>query len=126
MVKDLKMIIHDYYTEVQKSFKTGKLDFSKLHFDENISVIGPNERFDGKKTVETMYSQLISIVTRFDIQRQYFDSDSCCTVMDCVTKSPPMPIATIEWILVRHGKIVEIHPVYDTKAWDLVMQAISK
>jgi hypothetical protein len=126
MSENVKKIISDYYNELQHAFNKGTIDFTKLHLDEKVSVIGPNEKFEGKKAVEEMYGQFIHIVSHFDIQRQYFDHESCCTVMNCVTRKPPIPIVTIEWILVRNGKIVEIHPVYDTDAWNKVMQAQAK
>lgn len=39
----IQRIIEDYYAELQKAFKTGKINFDNLHLDNNVSVIGPNE-----------------------------------------------------------------------------------
>ena len=113
----IKSIIDDYYSELQHAFITGKIDFKKLHLADNVQVIAPTESFVGKKTVENMFIAFITVVKHFDIQRQYCDNESCCTVMDCVTKRSPYHIATIEWIKVVDDKITEIHPVYDTLAW---------
>jgi hypothetical protein len=117
METGIKKIISDYYTEIQRRFKGGELDFSRLHLDENVRVIGPNERFEGKQQVEEMFSLFISMVDRYELKRQYFDHDSCCTLLNCVTRSPALSILTVEWILIKQGKIVEIHPIYDTAAW---------
>jgi hypothetical protein len=121
----LKGIINNYYSELQQAFKTGTIHFEKLHLDDHVKVIAPTERFEGKETVQEMFKQLITVVDHFDIQRQYYDNESCCTVMDCVTKFPPYHIATIEWILVADNKVTEIHPVYDTLAWQELIQNIS-
>lgn len=126
MSETVKNVIRDYYIELQKSFKTGVIDFSKLHFDDNIKVVGPNERFDGKKKVEEMWQQFVPMVSHYDVKKQYFDEDSACTVLDCVVKSPQRAVATVELIFVKNGKITEIRPIYDTLAWQEIMQAPSQ
>jgi hypothetical protein len=123
MSSDPKSIVTEYYNELQNAFKTGKIDFAKLHFDDAVSVIGPNEQFLGKRVVQEMYLQFIQMVARFDITKQYFDQDSACTAMDCVMRSPQVAIATIEIIFVKSGKIHEIRPVYDTLAWQKVIES---
>ena len=117
MKNNTNEIITDYYTELQKAFRTKQLDFSKLHLADNIRVIGPNESFEGKAVVEAMYAQFIQIMTRFDIKHQYIDQDSACTILDCVTSTPAGSVLTAEWLLVKEGRIVEIYPIYDSAAW---------
>lgn len=112
-----KEIILAYYVELQKGFRTKKLDATKLHLDDNVKVIAPNERFEGKQNVEQMLINFIGIVDRFDIQKQYFDENSCCTILDCVTSTPAGTVLTTEWIKVKEGRIVEIYAIFDTAAW---------
>ncbi len=114
---NMKEIIYDYYQEIQKAFKTKQLDCSNLHLANDICVIGPNESFAGKETVETMLKQFVMIVNHFDFKRQYFDQDSACTILDCVTNTPAGTVPTMEWMLVKNGRITEIHLIYDTAAW---------
>jgi hypothetical protein len=124
MANNVKDIINSYYEELQKGFKTGKLNFDKLNLAPNVSIIGPNESFSGEETIKTMFQQFISMVNRFEIKRQFFDQDSSCTVLDCVTKSPVGAIPTVEWILVKNGRIVEIRVYYDTVQWAKVLQNV--
>lgn len=116
-----KKIINDYYSSLQHAFKTGVLSSEKLHLADDVKVIVPNERFEGKATVESMLKELVKVVDHYDIQRIYYDHEGACVVMDCVVKLPPYHIATIEWFLIKNGKIAELHPVYDTLAWEKLM-----
>ncbi len=123
MNANVKSIAADYYSEMQRAFKSGTINFANLHLDDNIRMIGPNEKCEGKKTVEDMLKMFITMVNNFDIKRQYFDEESCCTILDCVVKSPRRAIGTVELMMIKNGKIVEMRLIYDTLAWQEVMQA---
>lgn len=110
-------VISDYYTELQKAFRIKKLDFNKLHLDEQVRIIGPNESFEGFQNVKEMFFKFIAIVDKFNIKKQYFDEDSSCTVLDCVTSTPAGTVLTTELINIKEGRIVEIYIIYDTAAW---------
>ena len=126
MSNNIKKIVESYYNELGQAFKSGVINFANLNLDDQVSVIAPTEKFAGKDVVQNMLKELVKIVEHFDIQRKYFDEESACIVMDCVVKYPPYHIATIEWMLIKDGKIMEIHPVYDTVAWQKLLENIPR
>ena len=118
MTENVKKVISDYYDEMHKAFKTGTLDCSKLHLADEVAIIEQHTKVEGRKGVEEMLKGFAKIVDHFDIKRQFFDHDSCCTFLYCITKSPRLSVVTVEWIIVKNGKIVELHPVFDTRVWE--------
>jgi hypothetical protein len=111
-------IVSDYYSEMQRGFRNGKLDFKRMHLSDDIAVIGPNERFEGIETVSVMLQeQLLPITERFDFLHQFFDTNQACTLLNCVTKTPAGTVPVAEWIIIRSGKITEIRLFYDTTQW---------
>jgi len=121
MHRTIEELVKDYYNEMQQAFKTGHINLNKLHFAENILVLGPNEKHEGKKNVEKMYNEmLLPYMTRFEILHHYFDHNSACTILDCVTKTPAGVVPTVEWMKFKDGKIYEIQLYYDGAKWKKV------
>jgi hypothetical protein len=120
--RELKTVIRDYYSALQRAFKTKDLDGVKQCLAEDAHLIGIHEFFEGRESILDMFSKFIFMINTLDIQRQYFDHESSCTVMDIVTLIPDVRIAHIEWIVVKDGHVEQIHTVYDTKAWQKFMQ----
>lgn len=80
--------------------------------------------FTEKDAILKFMSSTISLVNKFEIRRQYFDHDSCCTVMDVITPIPDLHVNTVEWIVIRDGQIVEINAIFDVLASNRFMQLI--
>ena len=111
-------IVTDYYNEMQRGFRNGKLDFKRMHLSDDIAVIGPNERFEGIETVSVMLQdQLLPVTERFDFLHQFFDINQACTLLNCVTKTAAGTVQVAEWMIIRSGKITEIRLFYDTAQW---------
>ncbi len=112
MKVNVKNIAADYYSEIQRALKSGSINVAKLNLDDNIRIIKPRETFEGKKAVEEMFKTFISMMhnlgmVNLDIKRQYFDEESCCTILDGV----------VELMLIKNRKVVEIHFIFDAAAW---------
>lgn len=114
---DVRTISQIYYSELEKGFKTGALDVSKLHLAQNVSIIGPDERFEGKETVEKMFQGFAGLVSSCEIKKRYFDVDSACTIINFVSKNGSHSVMTAEIITVKNGEIVQMDVIYDTKQW---------
>jgi hypothetical protein len=120
--QELKTVIRDYYTGLQHAFKTKDLEPVKQCLAEHATLIGIHEFFEGKESILEMFGKFIFMIGKLDIQRQYFDHESSCTVMDIVTIIPEIRVSHVEWVVVKYGQVIEINTVYDTKAWQKFMQ----
>ncbi len=121
MPRQLKTVIRNYYSAIDYAFKTKDLEPVKRCLAENANFKGIHEFFEGRESILELFSKSIFQIDFFDIQRQYFDHESCCTVMDMVMTIPDIRVANIEWVVVKDGQVVEINTVYDAKAWQKFM-----
>lgn len=110
-------ILKQYYAIMQKAFVTKVLDTDTLPLTDDVSIIGPNERFDTISIVLPVLKQFIMIVNHVEIKKQFFNETSACTILDCVTSTPAASVPIVEWIEVKNGKIQVIHLYYDTAKW---------
>lgn len=124
MPRDLKKIIHDYYTELGRAYRTKELNPEKLHLNENAVLMGVSESFEGKEEIIKVYSNIMHLIQEQHIQHQYFDYESCCSILNNRSVIPEIYIRSMERIVVSHGHIIEIHILYDTTAWQNLMQLI--
>ncbi len=122
MVRELKTVVRDYYANLNRAFRTKELCPESLPLAEHANFIGINEFFEGKDRIIQLLSKTIFMIREFDIQRQYFDHESCCTVMEIITTIPDVRVSNIEWIVVKDGQVVEINTVYDARAWQQYMR----
>jgi hypothetical protein len=120
----LKKIIHDYYAELERAYRTKEFNPAKLHLDDDAVLIGVSEYFEGKQEIVKMYGNLIYLIQEQNILHQYFDHESCCSFFRNRSTVPEIYIKSTERIVVKHGYIVEIHIIYDTKAWQNLMQLL--
>lgn len=111
-------VVHQYYAEMQNSIKTNKLNYANLLFAEDAFLVGPAEKFVGRKALEPLYNQFISSLENFQIKRQVGTDESVCSIIVYKTKFSPQKIEMAEWIEVEEGKIVELRVYFDTTAWN--------
>lgn len=114
---DVRSIIESYYSEITRGFKTGNLDVAKLHLAETVSIIGPDERFEGKEIVEKMFTGFVGLVSTCEIKHQYFGTDSACTIINFVSKDGSHTVLTAEIITVKNSEIVKMEVIFDTAQW---------
>jgi hypothetical protein len=122
----LRRIIKEYYDELNKAMIIKELDPEKLHLAEHVKFIGINEYFEGKKNVVSMLKKSIFLMQRFEVKKQYFDHQSCCTLHDVVTQIPHIRVPSVDRITVHDGEIVEIYIIYDAKSWEKFMTIYMK
>jgi ketosteroid isomerase-like protein len=115
-------VVREYYGELKRSFKTKELFPNRLHLDDDAKLIGTNEFFDGKEAIVKTLENFIHLIKDCDIQHQYFDHESCCSILNMVTIIPEIEMKSTERIVVAGGKIIEIYVYYDTRAWQNLMQ----
>lgn len=124
MAPDLKKVIREHYAELKRAYKTKELHPARLHLAEDAKLIGNNEFFDGKQMIVKMFENFIQLIKDVDIQHQYFDHNSCCSVLESTSIIPEIQIRSIDRIVITDGEIVEIHVFYDTRAWQNLMQRL--
>ena len=117
----MRDITTKYYEVLRKAIDTGELSFEQIPFDEKISVIGPNERFDGIESVRKMYPFFIQLLKDFKIRQSFFSENSACFIIEFFPINNAPAILTAEWFQFNKGKISTITPIYDTAAWASVM-----
>lgn len=86
--------------------------------------MGVCEFFEGKEEIVKMYGNLMHLIQEQHIEHQYFDHESCCSIFRNRSTIPEIYIKSAERIVVSHGHIVEIHILYDTMAWQNLMQLL--
>jgi hypothetical protein len=120
----LKKFIHDYHAELERGYRTKEFNPAKLHLDDEAVLIGVSECFEGKQEIIKMFGNLIYLIQEQNILHQYFDHESCCSFFRNRSTVPEIYIKSTERLVVKHGNIVEIHILYDTKAWQNLMQLL--
>lgn len=113
MTQELKPIIADYYSELGSSYVKGVLRGEKLHLAENVKFKVPNEVFEGRDDVMRAISFTVPVFSCFEIHRQCFDEDSCCSILTHYTKYPCVPIPNTQFIQVKEGQIIEINMLHE-------------
>jgi hypothetical protein len=121
---DLKKVIREHYGELESGYKTKELNPDKLHLHDDAKLIGNNEYFDGKKTIIKIFENFIQLIKTVDIQHQYFDHNSCCTILVATSVIPAIQIRSTDRIVVSDGCITEIYVNYDARAWETLMHQV--
>ncbi len=124
MSKTLKTVVRDYYTALHHAYRTKDFEHLSRFFAEDGVVTAVNESFVGKEAALQFMTNVISLVENFEIQRQYFDHDSCCTLMRINTRIPNTFITNIEVIVLRDNQIVEIKSIFDALTWQRYLTLI--
>lgn len=124
MAIDLKKVIRDHYGELKRAYKTKELHPNWLHLHDDAKLIGTNDFFDGKETIIKVFENFIHLIKDVDIQHQYFDHNSCCTIQLLTSVIPEIQIKSTDRIVVADGSITEIYVYYDTRAWEILMHQL--
>ncbi len=124
MLKNIKTVARDYYLALEHAFKTKDFDRLKRFLADDCTLTAMSEFFVGKAATIQFMSSIIALINKFEIRRQYFDHDSCCTVMDIITPIPDLHVSNIEWIVIKDGQVVEINVVFDVQALNRFMQLV--
>jgi hypothetical protein len=124
VTKSIKTLARDYYAALAYAFKAKDSERLKGFLAADCKLTVLSESFIGKEAAFQFMSSMISLINRFEIRRQYFDHDSCCTVMDLITPIPDLHVSNIECIIIRDGQVVEINVVFDAQAWNRFMLLI--
>jgi hypothetical protein len=122
--KSIKTVARDYYAALDYAFKTKDFVRLKSFLADDCKFMVLSDSFIGKEAVFQFMSRMIALINKFEIRRQYFDHDSCCTVMDVITPIPDLHVSNIEWIVIRDGQVVEINAVFDAHAMNRFMHLI--
>lgn len=115
--RSIEEIVADYHTCLQQACLTGKINQMKLHFADDIAIVGPHHKLDGRVQVISKLEESLSHIEKISIVHQFFDRSSACTIADYVTKKPHERIPHVSWHKVKNGMIYEIHNFYDTEDW---------
>ena len=121
---DLKKIIREHYAELNRAYKSKELNGDRLNLHDDAKMVGISDYFDGKKAIVEVLGKCIQLMTEVEIQHQYFDHNSCCTIMTTSSIIPEIKIKSTDRMVVSDGCITEMYVYYDTKAWELLMQRL--
>jgi ketosteroid isomerase-like protein len=117
-------VVRDYYAALHHAYRTKDFERLSRFFAEDCVVTAVNESFEGKVAALQFMTNVIALIDRFEIQRQYFDHDSCCTLMKIYTRIPNTFITNIEVIVLRDNQIVELTAIFDTLTWQRYLTLI--
>lgn len=117
-------MVRDYYAALHYAYRTKDFERLSRFFAEDCLVTAVNQSFVGKKAAVQFLTNVISLIDNFEIQRQYFDHDSCCTLMEIYTRIPNTSITNIEVIVLRDNQIVELTAIFDALAWQRYLTLI--
>ena len=121
---DLKKVIREHYAELGRAYKSKVLNGDRLHLADDAKMIGISDYFDGKKAIVEVLGKCIHLMTHVEIENQYFDHNSCCTMMVTTSIIPEIKIRSTDRMVVSDGCITEIYVLYDTKSWETLMRRI--
>jgi len=124
LLKAIKIVARDYYLALDYAFRTKDFDRLRRFLADGCKLKALSASFTGKEAILKFMSSTISLVNTFEIRRQYFDHDSCCTVMDVITPIPDLHVNTVEWIVIKEGQVVEINAIFDVQASNRFMHLI--
>jgi hypothetical protein len=94
---------------------TGKdFDRARGFLHDDVSFVGPIERFSDADSYLASLRQLSGIVLGADKQHVFVDGDDVCVIYDL--KTAPVPSSrTCEWYHVRDGRIASVSVVFDAR-----------
>jgi hypothetical protein len=120
----VKKVTREYYAEYKRAAKTKELNPARLHLYENATLTGNYEFLDGKKAIIEALEKFFTLVSDANIQHQYFDHESSCTILDVITIIPEIVIKTTIRLVVVDEGITEIYIYYDTLPWKNLMHKL--
>jgi hypothetical protein len=116
--RSVEEIVADYFTCLTQGCDTGKLNLAKLHFAEDILVVGAHKRIEGRANVlKYMQEKLIPHLQKIVINHRVFDKQTECTIVDFITKEAHETVPAAILHKVKDGVIYEIHFFYDSAKW---------
>ena len=121
MKYDIKKTIREHYAELNRAYKSKELNGDRLGLHDDAVLIGIEDCFNGKAAIVEVLSKCINLMTHVEIHYQYFDHNSCCTMMTTTSVIPEIKIRSTDRMLVVDGYIVEMVTFYDRKAWQTLM-----
>ncbi len=126
--RSIEEIVADYYASLEAAFLTGKLNHAKLHFADDIVIMEPKERIEGKaQAIKMLEEKVVPFFSTISMQRQFADKGALCSIFDLHAKHQPKhnhPIVSVtHWHKVRNGMIYEMQAIYDTAQWKEAVKA---
>jgi hypothetical protein len=115
----------DVFVSYLERFTSGDVNGAAELLADDFAFEGPMIQTTGKAEFLAGSSPLGSIMRGFEMRRQWIDGDEVCSVYDFKIETPlgagSIPMA--EWSVVRDGKIVSSHLVFDTAALTALVSA---
>lgn len=103
----------------------GRLDELERYVHEDATFAGAGmAQLDGLPAIRAALGRLSPILERNEVQRVFVDGDEACVVYDFVTK-PVGPVASVEWLRLRDGRISSTWLLFDKARWPEVMGALA-
>jgi ketosteroid isomerase-like protein len=106
----------EIFRDYLERFTRGDLEGAAALLDDDFSFWGPILRSSGKGEFLSGSASAASIARGCEIQRQWIDGDTVCSVYDFKVETPrgsgSIPMA--EWSVVKDGKLVSSRLIFDT------------
>ncbi len=116
--RSVEEIVADYFTAVSQGALTGQLNTARLHFADDIRIMGAHKEIQGKPQVfKYMQEKLIPHLEKVTIHHQLADKNTNCSIVTFVTKTPHEPVPAALYFRVKNGVIFEIQFFYDPERW---------
>ena len=102
-----------------------RLDRLDALVSADVRFVGPAKTWTGREDVRAALRRVSLIHVRNDIKRIFSDGDEVCVIYDFVTDTIGA-LATIEWLVIRDGRIESIRLYYDQMPWQRAGEEIAR
>ncbi|MCC5832081.1 MAG: hypothetical protein JJU12_03455 [Chlamydiales bacterium] len=114
--------ISKYYEIFRKGIDTGVMHVEQLPFDDDVRILTPTFKMAGKEEVFALYLESINTIKNLEVKELFISSHTACGIVEFTLFNDPAPVLTADWFHLKEGKIAKIHFIYDSAAWEKVIQ----
>jgi hypothetical protein len=112
-----KEVVMAYQTAMGK----GDLKAARGFLAENLSFVGPLDRFSSPEPYLAALGKLAPMIKRVDMKRMFTDGDEVALFYDLVTNTPAGTAPCAEYYRVKGDKITHIQVYFDARPFAALM-----
>lgn len=115
-------VISKYYEILRKGIESGIMHVDQFPFHDDVHIFTQNFHTSGKKEVFALYQDSIHVMKTLEIKELFASEESACAIVEITLFKSPARILSADWFQLKEGKIEKIHLIYDSAAWEKIIQ----
>lgn len=115
------MMAKDVVAGFQAAMGKGDLKAARAFLADNLSFVGPLDRFSSPDPYLAALGQLAPMIERIDMKRMFAEGEEVALFYDLVTKTPAGTAPCAEWYRVKGNKITHIQVYFDARPFAAMM-----